>query len=681
MHRALAAIILVWTGIGYADAVMRPVSREYPGDLLYHKSTNVTVNIHDQAVETIVAGEFINQWNKVTSAVYSFPVPEDASVSGLWYQFKGTYYKAVLKEVPQVTNPGTGEGGFAAELNRYLGKNSVSVKIDSIVPGMIERVELRYIQRIPFSGGVFTYSCPLNMKSMYDYPVDLLEFNIQIYNQPAITSFHCASHPNGWVVADSLGTFKVYHRQDSKVYLQNDLTFAWSVDCRSISSKIFGGFDTSKTGYFFTSILPRSTMPVDSLFPKNVVFLIDQSNSMRGFKLQQSCEAVKVCIASLHAKDRFCLGVFDQSTSVLMHSQTVSAAAAQSRAYALLDSISSISGLSASYLQTAVNTIMSEFSDSSFNNEILLFTDGFTACTPEDIKNTKHVGIFPIGLGEDVSRARLEAMAFANNGFATFFKDDDAIAQRAVSVFASISSPIVKSASLAWEGAGVCDVLPAVNNYAFYQGLGYCLSGKYASPNTATFGMLGHGINGPVTYLFDGKFPSDTLMEETMFAKRLWASEKIQAMERDIEVYGKQADLRPQVVALSLAYGIKSKFTSYWAEHDAVNADNPPKGMSSIDREKIVFAGRPASFSLSVNHESGLLRVSLSLGALHFGQAAMVRIFDARGRLIATLFHGKIAVLNQLLTWNYKYIGTQAGVYFVKVSVGNTIMTKSVFLK
>jgi Vault protein inter-alpha-trypsin./von Willebrand factor type A domain. len=680
IHFAIAAMLCAWTVTSYADAVMRPGSPEYSGDLLYHKSTNVSVIVHGPVVETIVSSEFINQWSKVTSAVYSFPVPEDASVSGLWYQFKGAYYKAVLKEVPQVTNPGTGEGGFAAELNQYLGKNSVSVKIDSIMPGTVQRVELRYIQCIPFSSGVFTYSCPLDMKSIYEYPVDLLEFDVRLYNQPAITSFHCASHPDGWVNVDSLGTYKAYHRQDSKVYLQNDLTFTYSVNCPALSAQIFGGFDTSKTGYFFTSILPQSTMPVDSSFPKNVAFLIDMSNSMRGFKLQQSCEAVKACIASLHSRDRFCLGVFDQTTSVPLHSQTVSGAA-QSRVAILLDSISSISGLSASYLQTAVNTIMPEFSYSSFNNEILLFTDGFAACTPEDIVNTKHAGIFPIGLGEDVSRARLEAIAFAHNGFATFFKDDDAIAQGVVSVFASISSPIVKSASLSWEGAGMTDVLPAVNNYAFYQGLGYSLSGKYASPTTAAFGMKGIGISGPATYFFDAKFPSDTLTDETMFVQRLWASEKIQALERDIEVYGKQADLRPTVVAMSLAYGVKSRFTSYWADHDAVNVDNPPKGVAPTERGEVASALHQESFSLSVNHASGVLRVSLSIGALHVGQTAVVQIFDARGRLVAMLFHGRIVASGQVMTWNYKLMGAQSGVYFVKVSVGNTIMTKSVFLK
>jgi Ca-activated chloride channel family protein len=420
-------------------------------------------------------------------------------------------------------------------------------------------------------------------------------------------------------------------------------------------------------------------MPVDSVFPKNVAFLIDVSNSMRGFKLQQSCEAVKACIASLRSGDRFCLGMFDQTASVPLHSQIVSAGA-RSRADALLDSISSISGLSASYLQIAVNAVMPEFPDSSFNNEILLFTDGFAACTPEDITNTKHAGIFPIGLGEDVSRARLEAIAFAHNGFATFFKEDDPIAQGVVSVFASISSPILKSASLSWEGAGVSEVLPAVNNYAFYQGLGYCLSGKYTSPNTATFGMLGRGIKGPASYFFDAKFPSDTLSEETMFAKRLWASEKIKSLERDIEVYGKQAELRPQAVAISLAYGVKSKFTSYWADHDVVNTDNPPTG-SAIGSETAVSANHQAFFSLGVNHMSGVLRVSLFLGALNIGQEASIRIFDARGRLVAVLFHGNVVSPDQIVTWNYKLLGARSGVFFVKVMVGKTVMTKSVFLK
>ena len=66
-----------------------------------------------------------------------------------------------------------------------------------------------------------------------------------------------------------------------------------------------------------------------------------------------------------------------------------------------------------SNLDVALQNALSQFSDKNQSNSILLFTDGFSPVDPLNIEklNVNRAGIFCIGMGEDLNRARLEMIS------------------------------------------------------------------------------------------------------------------------------------------------------------------------------------------------------------------------------------------------------------------------------
>jgi len=117
------SILIIWgifllADISLADGLLMPVNEDYPKDFLRNRLTRVNVNIHGLTAETTVYQEFEHEGYDSTDAVYSFPLPDGARATEFVYWFKGKIYKAVLEVKEQSTNPGTGEGGVAAEVNK-----------------------------------------------------------------------------------------------------------------------------------------------------------------------------------------------------------------------------------------------------------------------------------------------------------------------------------------------------------------------------------------------------------------------------------------------------------------------------------------------------------------------------------------------------------------------------------
>ena len=144
MYRKIIYTILFLICFGgtniFADGLMLPSDENYPKDLLQNRVTKIYVRLSGQIAETVVYQEFANEWHQDTDAVYSFPLPPDARATAFFYWFNDVCYKAVLKVKEQVVNPGTGEGGVAALVNKYIGRNGIKVQLKDIPAGGLQKL-------------------------------------------------------------------------------------------------------------------------------------------------------------------------------------------------------------------------------------------------------------------------------------------------------------------------------------------------------------------------------------------------------------------------------------------------------------------------------------------------------------------------------------------------------------
>ncbi|UCE04952.1 MAG: hypothetical protein JSW07_15190, partial [bacterium] len=279
-------LLLFCVGVttSFADGLMLPSDENYPKDLMQNRLTKIYVRLTGQIAETVVYQEFVNEWYKSTDAVYSFPLPPDARATDFFYWYNDVCYKAVLKVKEQAVNPGTGGGGVAALVNKYIGRNGIKIHLQNIPAGGIQKVQLHYISLCSYYQGEMIYQFPLDTQDFIKYPLDLLSVQIDLNANSDIQSYDLVSHP-GWNVIKSDPKHVIIELNQSKTYLNKDLEFKYTIPNDSLNVDFFSVANDSMDGHFVLMINPDETIDSSKILKKRVVFLLDNSARMLGFKL------------------------------------------------------------------------------------------------------------------------------------------------------------------------------------------------------------------------------------------------------------------------------------------------------------------------------------------------------------------------------------------------------------
>ena len=549
--------------VAFADGLLLPSDENYPKDLMQNRLTKIYVKLSGQIAQTVVYQEFVNEWHQSTDAVYSFPLPPDARATAFFYWHNDVCYKAVLKVKEQAVNPGTGEGGIAALVNKYIGRNGIRVQLRDIPPGGIQKVELHYISLCSYYDREMTYQFPLDTQDFIKYPLDLLSVEIDLTATSDIQSYDLVSHSD-WNVIKNDPRRVIIELNKSKTYLNSDLEFKYTIPNDSLSVDFFSVANDSMDGHFVLTINPDETIDSSKILKKRVVFMVHNSSSMFGYKLDQSREAISQCLDLLKPDEYFNIVVFNNNVYP-WQSQLIKANSANIQA--AKDHLNTIRSGWGSNMGAALQQTIPMFKDKNMSNSILLFTDGFSVVDPLDIesRNINNAGIFCIGIGDDVDRAKLEMVSLRNYGFVTYVDETDNIGAAISRVFHQINLPILLNTNFEF---GLCDaynILPP-KCPSLYQGNRFFITGRYKNPGLSAFSIAGYSTQGMNAYDFYLDFTTAT--NKNKFAESLWAKEMIDQIERQIAVYGETDSLKNLDIDISLKYNIRCKYTAYVADYE-----------------------------------------------------------------------------------------------------------------
>ena len=649
---------------GFADGLMLPSDESYPADLLRNRVTEVTVNIRGLVAETVVYQEFLNEWDQATDAVYSFPLPEDARSTLLLYTRNDTTFRAVLKVSPQTPNPGTGGGGIAAQVNDYIGPHGIRLKLLNIAPGTVQKVELHYISTLDFHRGECTYRYPLASGDFSPYPLDHLEFNVNVNSARPITDFDIPSHPQYQTLVSEPEQLVLRMRQPL-AFAATDILFRFTTDNQVLGIDFFSTNNDTIDGHFNLFVRPENLASGTELLTKNIVFLLGNSSSMIGYKLEQSIQAISQSLDMLGPDDNFNIILFNSSVYKWKPS-LVSANAANIAAAKTY--LSEVTGSQGSRLDWGIDVALNQFTNNQYNNVILAFTDGRSPIDPRSIalSNVHQTGLFFVAIGDDVERARLEMTADLNYGFVTYFQEDENLLEGMIRVSEKITMPLLKNVALTFDKPDVYGLIPQVYP-STYAGAYFFVAGRYQSPGAATLSLSGEGVGGAVQYDYQVDFNANTTIDQ--FAALLWAKEMIDALEYEVSVYGETPALKDSLIALSLRYGIRCRYTAYFADYTTVTTSIDPGELPVISRS-FLEGNYPNPFNPSTT-----LRLYIDPAAA--GKVKLIRIYNVLGQLVAIIdisrlqagwhavrFEGRDRYGNSL----------PSGIYFVQLQVGNQVI-------
>ncbi len=664
--RYLLIIVLIslWK-FALSDGLLLPKDENYPADLLRNKVTEVNVRIDGLVAQTVVYQEFINEWNQPVDAVYNFPLPADARSTQLLYTRNDTTFRAILRVEPQDPNPGTGQGGVAALVNAYIGSNGLKLTLEDIAPGTIQTVELSYISLLNYHQGECTYTYPLATQDFITYPIDHLEFNFEVEANREILYYDIPTHPDFQVLEYDTTYLKLRMRKPM-AYLATDLVFDFYVENQFRGIDFYSVNSDTMDGHFSLFMRPENYAPPTEVLRNNMVFLLGNSTSMTGYKLEQSIEAISNALDQLRPTDNFNIILFNYVVEQ-WESNLVPASATQiSNAKLFLQNVTATGG---SRLDLGIESALQQFENANHSNAILAFTDGKSPIDPIEIaqNNLYETGIFPIGIGNNIDRYRLEMTASHNYGFATYFDEDENLREGILRVFEKINQPVLKNVDLNFNKPDIYNISP--QKYpAIYIGSFFMITGRYQDSEATTLNLIGEGYGGYTQYNFPIEFTDSTNINK--FSEKLWAKEMIDAIEQEISIYGETSQLKDSVISLSLRYEMRCIYTAYFADYETIVVSTDPLSESPFGMQKSsVYNNYPNPF-----HYTTTLRFYIN--DRDIGKVKFLKIYDLNGFLIAL-----IDVSDFTEGWhevNYQGIDISgkeipAGIYLVQLQIENRI--------
>jgi len=656
-----------------ADGLLLPVAENYPSDLMRLRMTKVNVTINGVVAQISVYQEFVNEWDQSTDAVYSFPLPPNARATQFLYWYEDKIYMAVLKVQEQAPNPGTGEGGVAAEINKYIGRNGIKIALENIKPGMIQKVQLDYIQMCNYFQGEVTFEYPLATTDFITYPLDHLEFNFMVVSNSHISTFDIPTHTG---METKFADDRELHvtLQRSKAYINNNLIFTYQTDQTQMGLDFYSVANDSTDGHFALVIRPANTAPADSILPRRIIFLLSNSSSMAGYKLSQSISAIGDALDRLNQDDVFNIVIYNYWIQHLMESAVPATLENIQQAKILLTGITPASG---SRMDLGIEDCFDQISDDQYSNAVIAFTDGLSYIDPIQIENqnSHRTGIFPIAIGDNFNFARLEMLAAYNYGFVTYIGNNDNMLKKMSRLLQQVTQPVLKDVSMEFGQANLSQILheklPSV-----YAGTYFFTTGRYANSTLSALSIGGTSVMGPVAYDFLLNF---TASKDTLrFTESIWAKAMIDYLEWMIEIYGETAERKKQLIGISLKYNIRCRYTAYVADYQT----EYPSEINIINSSVIVTSSHLITNYPNPFNPSTIIRFFISPLTVSAGPK-LLKIFNMLGQLVMIIDLSEYGAGYHEIRFNGRDIFGRplpSGIYVVVLQTGTEISTMRIAL-
>src|SRR5262249_49893635 len=311
MRRPLLAVVALLLGLSSAPGAGLLIPEEKtlpPVAMLNHQ---VTVAIEDQVAVTRVEQTFRNHTDRQLEATYVFPVPRGASVRkfSMWVDGKevpGELVEAAKARqiytdiVRRTQDPG---------LLEYIGNDVLRLRVFPVPAKGDQKLAVSFTAVAPADNGLVAYTYPLKTDGRAAQTLEKFSVNVSLKAQHPITNVYSPTHaitvtrPNDRQAQVAFEKDQALLDRDFLLYYQAG---GKDVGLTALAHRPSPGSD----GYFLLLVSPRAELSKSQQVPRDMVFVLDTSGSMRGKRMEQARSALKYCLAQLTEGDRFGLITF-----------------------------------------------------------------------------------------------------------------------------------------------------------------------------------------------------------------------------------------------------------------------------------------------------------------------------------------------------------------------------------
>lgn len=685
----LSLLIVAWcTASVYAVGVLyarRPLT-DQQGTPLWLKSYDAEVTVTDQIAVTHVDHVFKNETSSRLEGIFVFPLPEGAVVTelALWINGERVVGDVMEKDTARAVYENIVRRAIDPALLEYMGDNIFKLSVFPIEPDGREmserRIELTYAELLPYSDERVAYTFRMKTANLSAKPVERASITGTITSQKDILSLTSPTHSTGTQLSlgreDDRNYSFVYgnenaHSESDLVieykFRENDFALNHLVYIPDETDPMF--FDEQDDdGYFLLWVTPPHDPATVDRIPKNVALVADVSSSMSGTRIVQLRKSLGTMVDMLGEEDAFSILAFSSGVETFQSDMVPATAENKAAAHEYINRLSE-AGMT-NYEEALRDALRCTWRDTSVN-VIVFFTDGKPTWPVETsttriltlVKdlNTRDVSVFSFGVGDDLDEPFLKSLALQNGGAYYSITSDGAITSILSGFMKRISYPLLKDIAIDYGTVSEYDVFPRTLPHLF-AGTQLSVLGRFRNQGASVISCSGQQAAERIELVQELDFTE--AQPDHPFVPRMWASSKIDYLLSEIGLVGEQQELVDNVKVLGKKYSIITPYTSMLVLEP---------GENTAIEDKLQAQPSRFSFSTRTARNDGLVTLRYSIPRASVPQRVVVRIFDARGRLLRQLVNEKVLGGNFLVRWDCRNdagIRLSSGCYFALLEVG-----------
>ena len=623
---AIVSLTSLFTNVAAAEessqpgASLRATVEDRDGDRqildLPLKETRVDADISGFLAEVEVQQTFVNNHDKPLEAVYTFPLPSDASVHEMFMKIDDRIIVGQLKEEQEAreTYEKAKEKGKAASLLEQERPNVFTQSVANIMPGDKVQIVTRYSEQLSYGGGEYTMVVPSVVAPRYtpgnpkarpssgrgfspdtdrvedasrvtpkvkskDVPTDHeLRMNVDVNAGFPISSVDSPSHN---LDVERPGENQAGIQLASGTAIPNrDFVLKYGLEVEQ--PKATTTYHRSSLGSFVNLIVqPQTEFTEDDIMPKDVVFVLDRSSSMSGRRFEMLQQSVSSAISNLRPRDRFELVTFANSARVWRHGLAKTTSDMRRKGRRWINSKEPGGGTE--MLRGLRASLANRGSQSDGRLKVFFFvTDGQISNEREIFREVKsNLGdarLFTLGIGSSPNRYILDEMASLGRGESLFAQFDQKPGKVIDEFFSKISNPYLVDLKLKDPSGAFEDVMPKPLPDLFVEEP-LSVTARCTEPGSHQIALEGKLGDEPWRQQLTLDCPKKPRGPKSI--AQLWARRKIQDLMR--ESYGNPDEkIRNEIVKTSKEYSVMSNYTSFVAVEKRLVRNPNPDQLKSV---------------------------------------------------------------------------------------------------
>jgi Ca-activated chloride channel family protein len=454
-------------------------------DVFPLKETAAEVRIAGVIADVVVTQTYANTGEKPIEATYIFPASTRAAVHSMKMTIGERTIVAEIRKTEEAREEYAQavDQGKSASLLEQKRPNVFQMKVGNILPGDEIRLELRYTEVLVPTGGKYEFVYPTVVGPRYsnvtvseapedgwvetrylkegEEPPYTLHLDVRIAAGMPIDEIGSPSHrlavnyDHGDLSRATVTLDKSERRGGNRDFV---LTYRISGDDFRSGLLLHEG---AKENYFLLMIQPPRRIEPADVLPREYVFIMDVSGSMRGFPLEVSKRLLTGILDGLRPEDMFNVVFFSGNNWAF--SEVPVPATRENIELAKL-AVERERGGGGTEILSALRRAFSLHKRDGYSRTVVIATDGYVRVEREVfdlIRESLGEGnVFTFGIGKGVNRYLIEGMARAGMGHPFVVGDPERAEDRAEEFKAMIEAPLLTDVRIDYGDFEVYDVEP-----------------------------------------------------------------------------------------------------------------------------------------------------------------------------------------------------------------------------